>query len=55
MIMTEFVRVTVNIPKQNYDALEKLVDCGEYGHVSEAIRAGIRLLLQNCRERGLIK
>lgn len=38
---TESERVTIRIPKDRLDALQKLVKQGEFGNLSDAIRAAI--------------
>jgi Arc/MetJ-type ribon-helix-helix transcriptional regulator len=38
-------RVTLRIPKQQIDAVEQMVETGEYPNRSEAIRAAVREML----------
>jgi len=42
----KYVRVTVYLPERSYKKLEKIVEQGEYAHISEAIRAGVKMLLE---------
>ncbi|GAA0662501.1 ribbon-helix-helix domain-containing protein [Natronoarchaeum mannanilyticum] len=55
-------RVTLRIPKQQIEAVEQMVDTGQYPNRSEAIRAAVREMIdeqENGREssgkRGLAK
>lgn len=43
-------RVTLRIPEQQIEKVEALVDAGEFPNRSEAIRAGIRELLDESYE-----
>ena len=38
----EMERVTIRLPKQQVDMLQKLVDAGEFPTVSEAVRYAVR-------------
>ena len=38
-------RVTLRIPKQQIDAVEQMVETGQYPNRSEAIRAAVREML----------
>lgn len=44
-------RVTLRIPEQHIEEVEQLAEEGEYPNRSEAIRAGVRLLLEHEREK----
>ncbi len=56
-------RVTLRIPKQQVEEVERLVDSGEFPNRSEAIRSAVREMIndqEECRqhetnERGLAK
>ncbi|MFW5965528.1 MAG: ribbon-helix-helix domain-containing protein [Halodesulfurarchaeum sp.] len=39
-------RVTLRIPEQQIDAVERMVDSGKYPNRSEAIRAAVREMLE---------
>lgn len=47
-------QITVRIPEEMYNLLDKLVEAGWYKDRNEAIRDAIRMLAQNARERELI-
>lgn len=40
-------RVTLRVPKQQVEEVEAMVERGEYPNRSEAIRAGIRMLVDD--------
>lgn len=40
-------RVTLRIPKQQIDEVEKMVETGEFPNRSEAIRAAVRDMVKN--------
>jgi len=44
------MRVTIRIPDQQAEKLQKLVEQGFYEHVSEAIRDAIRRFLRDFEE-----
>ncbi|SNZ12723.1 transcriptional regulator, CopG family [Natronoarchaeum philippinense] len=55
-------RVTLRIPKQQIDAVEEMVDTGQYPNRSEAIRAAVREMIdeqepsrESSGKRGLAK
>ena len=39
-------RITIRLPRQQADMLEKLVEAGEFPTVSEAVRYAVRELIQ---------
>ncbi|MCL9814449.1 MULTISPECIES: ribbon-helix-helix domain-containing protein [Natranaeroarchaeum] len=43
-------RVTLRIPKQQIDAVEQMVDTGQYPNRSEAIRAAVREMVDEQQE-----
>ncbi len=43
-------RVTLRIPKQQIDAVEQMVDSGQYPNRSEAIRAAVREMVDEQQE-----
>ena len=45
MGMTNMDRVTLRIPKQQIEAVEQLVETGQYPNRSEAIRCAVRELV----------
>jgi Arc/MetJ-type ribon-helix-helix transcriptional regulator len=45
-------RVTLRIPKQQIEAVEQMVETGEYPNRSEAIRAAVREMLNEQGETG---
>ncbi|PSP87850.1 ribbon-helix-helix protein, CopG family [Halobacteriales archaeon QS_4_69_34] len=44
-------RVTLRIPKQQIEEVERMVECGEYPNRSEAIRAAVREMIAEEGER----
>jgi len=54
MVDIEIVKVTTVIPSPLLEELRKLIEIGEYRDIAECLRAGIRMLIQDARERGLI-
>lgn len=54
-IDVEMVEVRARIPKPMFEQLESLIGAGAYADISEVLRDGIRMLLANIKERGLIK
>jgi antitoxin ParD1/3/4 len=44
-------RVTIRLPKQQVDMLEKLVEAGEFPTVSEAVRYAVRELIEKHANR----
>ncbi|WP_256392768.1 ribbon-helix-helix domain-containing protein [Natronoarchaeum rubrum] len=55
-------RVTLRIPKQQIEAVEQMVDTGQYPNRSEAIRAAVREMIdeqeasrESSSKRGLAK
>jgi Arc/MetJ-type ribon-helix-helix transcriptional regulator len=50
MVMT-MERVTIRLPRQQVDMLEKLVEAGEFPTVSEAVRYAVRELIEKHANR----
>ena len=46
-------RVTIRLPRQQVEMLEKLVEAGEFPTVSEAVRYAVRMLLEKQGNRVL--
>jgi antitoxin ParD1/3/4 len=46
-------RVTIRLPRQQVEMLEKLVEVGEFPTVSEAVRHAVRMLLEKQGNRVL--
>ncbi|MDI6719373.1 MAG: ribbon-helix-helix domain-containing protein [Methanomicrobiales archaeon] len=46
-------RITIRLPKQQVDMLERLVDMGDYPTVSEAVRYAVRELIEKHASRVL--
>ena len=46
-------RITIRLPKQQVDMLERLVDTGEYPTISEAVRYAVRELIEKHASRVL--
>jgi|PlaIllAssembly_1097288.scaffolds.fasta_scaffold1300446_2 Arc/MetJ-type ribon-helix-helix transcriptional regulator len=44
-------RVTIRLPKQQVDMLERLVEAGEFPTVSEAVRYAVRELIEKHANR----
>jgi len=44
------MRVTIRIPDQQAEKLQKLVEQGFYEHISEAVRDAVRRLLKEYEE-----
>jgi len=44
-------RVTIRLPRQQVDMLEKLVEAGEFPTVSEAVRYAVRELIEKHANR----
>ncbi len=44
-------RVTIRLPKQQVDMLEKLVDAGEFPTISEAVRYAVREFVEKHASR----
>jgi len=50
MVLT-MERVTIRLPRQQVDMLEKLVEAGEFPTVSEAVRYAVRELIEKHANR----
>jgi len=48
-------RVTLRVPKEQVEEIEVLVENGEFVNRSEAIRAGVREVLQKHRDAGRVR
>ncbi len=48
-------KVGTAITEEQFNKLQKLVEMGEYGSISEAVRDAVRQLLRSIEEQGLIK
>ena len=46
-------RITIRLPRQQVEMLEKLVEAGEFPTVSEAVRHSVRALLEKHGDRVL--
>jgi antitoxin ParD1/3/4 len=46
-------RITIRLPRQQVDMLQKLVDLGEYPTISEAVRYAVRELVEKHGNRVL--
>lgn len=46
-------RITIRLPRQQVEMLEKLVEVGEFPTVSEAVRYSVRELLEKRGDRAL--
>ncbi len=46
-------RITIRLPKQQVDMLQRLVDSGEYPTLSEAVRYAVRELIEKQASRVL--
>jgi len=46
-------RITIRLPRQQVEMLEKLVEAGEFPTVSEAVRYSVRALLERHGDRVL--
>jgi len=46
-------RITIRLPRQQVEMLERLVEAGEFPTVSEAVRYSVRLLLDRHGNRAL--
>lgn len=44
-------RATIRMPKQQLDLVDEMVESGEYPNRSEAIRAAVRELIDDHRDR----
>jgi Arc/MetJ-type ribon-helix-helix transcriptional regulator len=50
---THMERITIRLPKQQVDMLQKMVDLGEFPTVSEAVRYAVRELIEKRANRVL--
>ncbi|TAJ44661.1 ribbon-helix-helix domain-containing protein [Methanofollis fontis] len=46
-------RITIRLPRQQVDMLQRLVDGGEFPTVSEAVRHAVRELIEKRGDRAL--
>jgi len=46
-------RITIRLPRQQIQLLEKLVESGEFPSVSEAVRYAVRELLEEHADRAI--
>ena len=51
MMVLTMERVTIRLPRQQVDMLEKLVEAGEFPTVSEAVRYAVRELIEKHANR----
>jgi antitoxin ParD1/3/4 len=51
MMVMAMERVTIRLPRQQVEMLEKLVEAGEFPTVSEAVRYAVRELIEKHANR----